>query len=92
MMYNEDTWSVCPSDADLDEHLNTVVGEGFSNLSEEGLRTLLRSFTETLRQRKSHLNLVYNLKECTNKDTLVEELRQGIDSLEHDIRCLNGEI
>ena len=92
MLYNEDTWSVCHSDVEIDEYLNTAEAEGFSNLSEENLRTLLRSFSEVLRQRKSHLNLVYNLKDFENKDTLVEELRQGIDSLEHDIRCLTSEI
>ena len=92
MLAAEDTWSFAPSDVDLDEHVSSFDNEDFSNLSEENLRTLIKSFSETLRQRKSHLNLIYNLKDCQNKEQLVEELQVGMHSLEHDIKCLKSEL
>ena len=92
MFSAEETWSYAQSDVDLNEHISTLEGEDFTNLSEENLRTLTRSFSETLRQRKSHLNLLFNLKDCQNKDQLVEELQEGIHSLEHDIKCLGSEL
>ena len=84
--------SYSPSDMDLNEHVSSLEGEDFTSLSKENLRTLVRSFSKTLRQRKSHLNLLYNLKDCENRDELVEELRGGIQSLKHDVKCLGSEL
>ena len=92
MFSADEVWSYSPSDMDLNEHVSSLEGEDFTSLSEENLRTLVRSFSETLRQRKSHLSLLYNLKDCENRDELVEELRGGIQSLEHDVKCLRSEL
>ena len=79
MFNQEDSWSYTPSDIDLDDYMSGL--EGFSNLSEENLTTLMRSFNEMLQQKKSHLSLIYNLKECENKEELVGDLEQGVHSL-----------
>ena len=49
----DDAWSYSPSDADLEEQVNSWDHEDFTNLSEENLLILKRSFSETLRQRKA---------------------------------------
>ena len=88
----DDAWSYSPSDADLEEQVNSWDHEDFTNLSEENLLILKRSFSETLRQRKSHLNLLINLKDCPNKENLIEEIQAAVQSLEHDVRCLTAEL
>ena len=88
----DDAWSYSPSDVDLEEHVNSWDHEDFTNLSEENLLTLKKSFSETLRQRKSHMNLLMNLKDCPNKENLIEEIQAGVQSLEHDLRCLTSEL
>ena len=82
MFNGDDSWSFAASDHDIDEQLNAMEGEPFTNLSEESLRTLVRSFTETLQQKRSHLDLLYNLKDIENKDGLVQDIQNGIQSLE----------
>ena len=74
MYEQDDAWSYSPSDADLEEQVNSWDHEDFTNLSEENQLILKRSFSETLRQRKSHLNLLINLKDCPNKENLIEEI------------------
>ena len=92
MLAADESWSYAPSVIEIEDPLTALESEDLSNLSEENLRTLMKSFSETLRERKSHMNLLYNLKDCNNKDTLVEELQGGIQSLNHDIKCLASEL
>lgn len=67
----EESWIIAASDIDLDVHLNGI--EAYSLLSEENLTTILRSFTETLQQKRLHLNLLGKI-ECDDKDILVQQL------------------
>ena len=53
----DECWSIFASDQELDMHLVGI--EGYSNLSDDNLNTILRSFTENLQQKKSHLNHVW---------------------------------
>ena len=92
MYQPDDDWSVAQSDSPLEEHTSTWEIEDFTSMSEENLRILKRSFLETLRQRKSHLSLLMNIKDCPNKESMIEEIESGIQSLEHDLRCLSSEI
>ena len=85
----EECWSISPSDPDLDIHALGI--EGYSKLSDECLNTILRSFTEALQQKRSHLNLIENL-DCDNKDELIGQTQEGIETLNHDIRCVSAEI
>ena len=88
----DDAWSYSPSDADLEEQVNSWDHEDFTNLSEENLLILKRSFSETLRQRKGHIKLLINLKDCLNNENLIEEIQAAVQSLEHDVRCLTAEL
>ena len=92
MFNGDDAWSYTPSDNDIDDHINALETEEFSNLSEENLRTLVKSFSESLHHRRAHLSLLYNLKDIENKDQLVQDIHNGIQSLEHDVKCLNSEL
>ena len=92
MFNGDDAWSYTPSDNDIDDHINALETEEFSNLSEENLRTLVKSFSESLHHRRAHLSLLYNLKDIENKDQLVQDIQNGIQSLEHDVKCLNSEL
>ena len=85
----EECWSLSPSDSDLDVHALGI--EGYSKLSDECLNTILRSFTEALYQKRTHLNLIENLV-CENKDELIGQTQEGIETLNHDIRCVSSEL
>ena len=85
----EECWSISPSDPDLDIHAHGI--ERYSKLSDECLNTILRSFTEALQQKRSHLNLIENL-DCDNKDELIGQTQEGIETLNHDIRCVSAEL
>ena len=78
-----------PSDPDLDLHVLSL--EGYSKLSDENLNTILRSFTEALQQKKLHLNLLDKIT-CEDKDELINQTRENMDTLNHDIRCISAEI
>ena len=56
----DECWSISPSDPELDIHLLGI--EGYSDLSDDNLSTILRSFTESLQQKKSHLNLLEKIE------------------------------
>ena len=45
----DECWSISPTDPELDIHLLGI--EGYSNLSDDNLNTILRSFTENLQQK-----------------------------------------
>ena len=66
----DECWSISPSDPELDIHLLGI--EGYSDLSDDNLSTILRSFTESLQQKKSHLNLLEKI-ECENKNDLIDQ-------------------
>ena len=85
----DDCWSVSPSDPELDVHLLGI--EGYANLSDDNLNTILRSFTESLQQKKSHLNLLEKI-DCENKRELMDQTQEGLDTLNHDIRCISAEL
>ena len=85
----EECWSISPSDPDLDIYALGI--EGYSKLSDECLNTILRSFNEALQQKRSHLNLIENL-DCDNKDELIGQTQEGIETLNDDIRCVYSEL
>ena len=85
----DECWSISPSDPELDIHLLGI--EGYSDLSDDNLSTILRSFTESLQQKKSHLNLLEKI-ECENKNDLIDQTQEALDTLNHDIRCISAEL
>ena len=85
----DECWSISASDQELDMHLVGI--EGYSNLSDDNLNTILRSFTENLQQKKSHLNLLEKI-DCENKTELIDQTQEGLETLNHDIRCISAEL
>ena len=85
----DDVWSITASDPELDTHLLGI--EGYSKLSDDNLNTILRSFTESLEQKKSHLNLLEKVQ-CDNKSELIDQTTESLETLGHDIRCISQEL
>ena len=85
----DDSWSITASDPELDIHLLGV--EGYSKLSDDNLNTILRSFNESLEQKKSHINLLQKI-ECSNKSELIDQTTESLETLSHDVRCVSAEL
>ena len=86
---DDEIWSIDPSVADLDLHM--VGMESYSKLSDENLNTILRSYSETLSQKRVHIDLLKKI-ECENKEELIEQSNEGMETLNHELRCITAEL
>ena len=85
----ESFWSETQSDTDIDLHISSM--DSYSKLTEENLNTILRSFSETLSQRRENLNLL-NKIDLENKSELIQQAHDGLQTLNHEMTLITNEL
>ena len=85
----ESFWSDTLSDTDIDLHISSM--DSYSKLTDENLNTILRSFSETLSQRRENLNLL-NKIDLENKSELIQQAHDGLQTLNHEMTLITNEL
>ena len=86
----ESDWPMSTSDADLYK-LGTLV-ESYSNMTDEALRSLLRSQEDILQTRKFNLRLLESLKDADDYELLKQQGEGDSRQLNHEIKLINAEL